>query len=752
MFARITTIALLLTVLSLLTACEPPQATPEQGNTPAPTPAPVSVLGLTATPTPISVPALTPTPPSVPTPTHTPAPVPSYLTDEIPPCTPISGSPVDPCEPGTEWAPTTGGDGLILFDPPLHVKNLLNSPTTPIYTTHVVLRGTYLPGTVRCTSGHRNRYPAYVGDDWYPLFIYCFADVRVNSYLLGSGPSTLTVIEEINLYALEGVDDEDYGLEQLESRRRAYERALSEGGRFEYDYPLRGYLSPGGLVGHLHIEYWPDGPVATGPPSGIGGREVVLFISPSSNLSVEAWRVRYMWEMERRDDGTVVALHPYRRWFDLETYRSMVEMELPDLTQAVTAAHQERVVANGGRIGADASLPMLVTDANQLRQYFSDPKVGGYAPGVPTPAQPPPPCGLAVPDQAANPGLMRDCMALLAAKDPLRGTATLNWSVDTPITSWEGVRVRGTPGRVHFLLLADLGLTGVIPPELGALDALRRLDLDGNELTGEIPSQLGGLSNLAHLYLFDNGLSGPMPTELGNLSDLEGLDLEDNHLTGGIPSSLGGLTSLKRLILADNELRGPIPATLGRLSELTDLWLDDNDLTGEIPATLGDLEELEALGLGGNRLTGAIPAEMANLAELHTLYLNSNQLSGPMPTGLGNLSKLEVLHVYGNELTGEIPVELGSLTKLRQLILADNELRGPIPATLGGLSKLTYLWLNDNELTGEIPAELGEIPDLEEIYVAGNSFTGCVPTSLRDVPLNDLERLDLSYCDTDDGA
>ena len=76
---------------------------------------------------------------------------------------------------------------------------------------------------------------------------------------------------------------------------------------------------------------------------------------------------------------------------------------------------------------------MLVTDANQLRQYFSDPKVGAYAPGAPTPTQPPPPCGLAVPDQANNPGLMRDCSALLAARDMLRGTATLDWTVTSTI-------------------------------------------------------------------------------------------------------------------------------------------------------------------------------------------------------------------------------------------------------------------------------------------------------------------------------
>ena len=94
--------------------------------------------------------------------------------------------------------------------------------------------------------------------------------------------------------------------------------------------------------------------------------------------------------MERRDDGTVVALHPNREWFTTPFEQSFAEMELPGLTQAVTAAHQARVAANGGRIGEDTGLPMLVTDANRLRQYFSDPKVGGYAPGVPTPAQPPP--------------------------------------------------------------------------------------------------------------------------------------------------------------------------------------------------------------------------------------------------------------------------------------------------------------------------------------------------------------------------
>ncbi|CAI8057918.1 LRR receptor-like serine/threonine-protein kinase GSO1 [Geodia barretti] len=53
--------------------------------------------------------------------------------------------------------------------------------------------------------------------------------------------------------------------------------------------------------------------------------------------------------------------------------------------------------------------------------------------------------GGAVPDAANNPGLVSDCEALLAARDTLARTGSLNWSADTPITKWDGITVRGTP-------------------------------------------------------------------------------------------------------------------------------------------------------------------------------------------------------------------------------------------------------------------------------------------------------------------
>ena len=55
----------------------------------------------------------------------------------------------------------------------------------------------------------------------------------------------------------------------------------------------------------------------------------------------------------------------------------------------------------------------------------------------------------AVTDAADNPGLVSDCSALLAARDTLAGSATLNWSADLAIEDWDGVTVRGLPRRVR---------------------------------------------------------------------------------------------------------------------------------------------------------------------------------------------------------------------------------------------------------------------------------------------------------------
>ena len=339
--------------------------------------------------------------------------------------------------------------------------------------------------------------------------------------------------------------------------------------------------------------------------------------------------------------------------------------------------------------------------------------------------------GDAVSDPANNPGLVADCEMLLAAKDTLRGTATLNWSADTPIASWDAVTVSGAPRRVTELDTAYSAVNG--------------------ELTGTIPAELGSLSELTILRLSNNKSTGTIPPEFGNLTNLKWLSLWNNQLTGTIPQQLGNLSSLTMLRLEWNDLTGTIPPELGNLTSLDSMSLGGNRLTGAIPPELGNLTNLRSLSLGGsnsgeNQLTGAIPTELKNLTKLQSLSIWKNRISGTIPTWLGSLTDLRTLNLAGNQFTGTIPKELGNLTKVGQFWLQDNQLTGAIPTELGNLANITELLLRNNRLTGDIPAELSSLAKLRQLLLVNNQLTGCIPEGLRNVRDNDLGRLGLPDC------
>ena len=129
----------------------------------------------------------------------------------------------------------------------------------------------------------------------------------------------------------------------------------------------------------------------------------------------------------------------------------------------------------------------------------------------------------------AGPDLLSDWENLLAVRDTLAGKSTLDWDVGTPMTAWTGVTIEGTPQRVTKLNLADSGLEGQIPPQLGDLTGLTELRLNANALTGPIPLKLQQLTVLTHLYLADNGLTGCVFPSLRsvNNNDLASLGLID---------------------------------------------------------------------------------------------------------------------------------------------------------------------------------------------------------------------------------
>ena len=386
---------------------------------------------------------------------------------EAAPCTPLEGSDQDPCAGDTsELSATRGSGGGPSGNSPTPVRWYLDGGYGgKLLEGHIAVRGMY---TVRCVDQRHDRNHAYTSlADWeIPTgiaILKCYADIQVNAYIVGSGPSTLTALVITVHYW-----DRAATTRQIENLRADAERVLLQGGY------------------HQHIRGVPDG--------GVTGIESVFFLGPELDASVEGWEVFDTWDLERRDDDTVIVVHPNRDYWirkDADTYRSQVEWTLPDFTTAVQAAHQARLADYDGRIDEDESTPQLVTNANNLHAFHVETGNVNHPDGPPETSLPAA-CGLAVPDQTNNPGLMQDCIVLLAAKDALRGTGTLNWSVDVAMADWDGVTVTGD--RVTAVKLSNKGLDGTIPPELAQLTALESLWLSGNELTGCVPSALRDVS------------------------------------------------------------------------------------------------------------------------------------------------------------------------------------------------------------------------------------------------------------------
>ena len=189
-------------------------------------------------------------------------------------------------------------------------------------------------------------------------------------------------------------------------------------------------------------------------------------------------------------------------------------------------------------------------------------------------------------------------IALYAATDGPNWTNNENWLSDKPLEEWHGVAAVDNLSVVG-LDLAENGLSGKMPPELGKLDRLSSLELAGNQLTGEIPKELGNLGEMQRLKLASNQLTGSIPSELGNLPNLWALDLGGNKLSGEIPPELGKLGSLVWLSIFGNQLTGQIPSELADLPNLGFLWLAGNPLSGCIPDGLRDIRsnDLDKLNL-----------------------------------------------------------------------------------------------------------------------------------------------------------
>jgi Leucine-rich repeat (LRR) protein len=274
---------------------------------------------------------------------------------------------------------------------------------------------------------------------------------------------------------------------------------------------------------------------------------------------------------------------------------------------------------------------------------------------------------------------------------------------------------------------------------------LRVLSFQFNMLAGELPGSVANLST--HLQVFYTGfnqINGMIPPGIGNLVGLQKLQLSQNHLIGALPSTIGLLKNLQALWVDGNELSGIIPPTIGNLTQLQLLTFDNNNFEGPLPVSIRNLQQLSSANLSNNAFTGPFPKEFFNLSSLsYILDLSDNNFNGPLPPEVASLTKLAYLNISRNNLSGSLPDTLSNCQSLLGLHLDGNSFSGSLPTSISEMRGLVVLNLTENLLSGTIPQEFGRMNGLQELYLAHNNLSGQIPGTFQN--MNALYHLDISF-------
>lgn len=130
--------------------------------------------------------------------------------------------------------------------------------------------------------------------------------------------------------------------------------------------------------------------------------------------------------------------------------------------------------------------------------------------------------------------------------------------------------------HVYLIDLASQGLQGTLSDaiDLSPLQQLRTLWLQENQLKGTIPaSWFSNVPSLQEVMLYDNGgIEGSLPAAaLSSAPKLKKLNVNGNLLSGSLPGEVLALSNLEELSLAGNSFEGTIPSAFGDLAKLKTL-------------------------------------------------------------------------------------------------------------------------------------------------------------------------------------
>ena len=222
----------------------------------------------------------------------------SYLLSDTPACKPARGSDIDPCARVTDFSSTNFVPGSVeREDAPASLQEILTSAHFPEGATHIVVRGTFWPGTTRCARSKLTPFSysgktdvETLGSDF--RFMLCHTTVRVNEYIVGKGDHELIVMTGADSYS---------------------ESAYSSGNQEDFE-KSKNYI-------------------ASTIADSLEGSERILFIDPSFTQSLEGWFLYGFWDVQKNEKLEILAVAPYKEFFP--DHAASLEVPLHKFTQDV---------------------------------------------------------------------------------------------------------------------------------------------------------------------------------------------------------------------------------------------------------------------------------------------------------------------------------------------------------------------------------------------------------------------------------
>lgn len=170
----------------------------------------------------------------------------------VPPCITYPGSSVDPCERRDSWPHHQPNIETTVQLPDIFptLRETIVLRDRPRDMPHFIVRATVVPQTIRCGNSDFRLFLSSSYDRWFPEGTsrgqpYCFVDIAVNEYLVGGGPTRLTVNTRVRPAGLLP-DDPDCDAVCLEQGVRLVRSTDIEG--FEWIFSLGGPSDLGALA------------------------------------------------------------------------------------------------------------------------------------------------------------------------------------------------------------------------------------------------------------------------------------------------------------------------------------------------------------------------------------------------------------------------------------------------------------------------------------------------------------------------